>query len=62
MTSKVGAAYDRSSAAVELVGRVLLAFLFIHEDWSKAAHFGAAAAYMDAYGRLRSPSNSGPGF
>ncbi len=38
------------AAATELVGRLLLAFLFLHEAWSKLAAFGAAGAYMEAYG------------
>ncbi|MGZ9083236.1 MAG: DoxX family protein [Rhodoplanes sp.] len=37
-------------AATELAGRLLLAFLFLHEAWSKLSAFGAAGAYMEAYG------------
>ena len=37
-------------AATELVGRLLLAFLFLHEAWNKLSAFGAAGAYMEAYG------------
>jgi hypothetical protein len=33
-------------AATELAGRLLLAFLFLHEAWSKLSAFGAAGAYM----------------
>ncbi len=36
-------------AAVALVGRLLLAALFILEGWSKIRGYGAAGAYMERY-------------
>jgi putative oxidoreductase len=36
--------------AAALVGRLLLAALFLHEAWSKLAGYGGALAYMAAYG------------
>jgi putative oxidoreductase len=36
--------------AAALVGRVLLAALFLHEAWSKFAGYDLAIAYMKAYG------------
>lgn len=38
------------TAAADLAGRLLLAFLFIHEAWAKLSAFAAAQAYMQAYG------------
>jgi putative oxidoreductase len=36
-------------ATAALVGRLLLAALFLLEGWSKLKGYGAAAAYMDRY-------------
>jgi uncharacterized membrane protein YphA (DoxX/SURF4 family) len=41
--------HERLPAAADLVGRLLLSFLFIHEAWSKLTAFSAAGAYMEAY-------------
>src|SRR5262245_24706627 len=37
-------------AAAALVGRLLLAALFLHEAWSKLTAYSAALAYMQAFG------------
>ena len=37
-------------AAAALVGRLLLAAIFLHEAWSKFAAYLAALAYMQAFG------------
>jgi len=37
-------------AAAALVGRLLLAAIFLHEAWSKFAAYAAALAYMQAFG------------
>jgi putative oxidoreductase len=37
-------------AAAALVGRLLLAAIFLHEAWSKFAAYPAALAYMQAFG------------
>jgi putative oxidoreductase len=36
--------------AAALVGRLLLAALFLHEAWSKLTAYSAALAYMQAFG------------
>ena len=36
--------------AAALVGRVLLAAIFLHEAWSKLTSYGAAVAYTQSYG------------
>lgn len=38
------------TAAADLAGRLLLAFLFLHEAWAKLSAFAPAQAYMQAYG------------
>ncbi len=37
-------------AAAALVGRLLLAAIFLHEAWSKLTGYSAALAYMQAFG------------
>ena len=41
---------DRVAAGVALLGRVLLAAIFLHEAWAKLVGYPAALAYMAAYG------------
>ena len=36
--------------AAALVGRLLLAAIFLHEAWSKLTGYSGAVAYMEAYG------------
>ena len=36
--------------AAAVVGRILLAGIFLHEAWSKLAGYSAALAYMHAFG------------
>ncbi len=36
--------------AVTLIGRVLLAGIFLHEAWSKLTSYDAAVRYMEAFG------------
>jgi putative oxidoreductase len=36
--------------AVTLIGRVLLAGIFLHEAWSKVTNYAAAVRYMVAFG------------
>ena len=40
---------DAASATAALVGRLLLAALFLLEGWSKLNGYAAAAAYMAAF-------------
>jgi putative oxidoreductase len=40
---------ETTYAAAALVGRLLLAALFLLEGWSKLRGYGAAAAYMERY-------------
>src|SRR5216684_9128631 len=37
-------------AAAALIGRILLAALFLHEAWSKLTGYAGALAYMQAFG------------
>src|SRR5215510_16399726 len=37
-------------AAAALVGRLLLAAIFLHEAWSKLTGYSGALAYMQAFG------------
>jgi len=41
---------DPLPAAANLVGRALIAGLFLHEAWSKFAAYSAAVAYSEAFG------------
>jgi putative oxidoreductase len=36
--------------AATLIGRVLLAGIFLHEAWSKVTNYAAAVRYMEAFG------------
>jgi putative oxidoreductase len=40
---------ETTYAAAALIGRLLLAALFVLEGWSKLRGYGAAAAYMERY-------------
>ena len=44
------ATMDVVAAGAALLGRVLLAAIFLHEAWAKLAGYPAALAYMAAYG------------
>lgn len=41
---------EHSTAAAALLGRLLLAALFILEGWSKVTAYGPTVAYMQAFG------------
>lgn len=40
---------SRAMAAAALVGRILLAAIFLHEAWSKLTGYAAAVVYMEAF-------------
>jgi putative oxidoreductase len=42
--------FCRAAEAAALAGRCLLAFLFLHEAWSKITAYSAAIAYAKAFG------------
>src|SRR5262245_66202407 len=44
------AGVDPLPAAANLIGRVLIAGLFLHEAWSKLAAYSAAVVYSEAFG------------
>jgi len=44
------AKYSAPASALDLIGRALLALLFLLEGWSKLGVYGAAASYMAAHG------------
>src|SRR5436190_11886052 len=45
-----GKAMQQLEAAGAWLGRLLLAAIFLHEAWAKLTAYGAAVAYMQAFG------------
>ena len=41
---------SKTSDAAALLGRLLIALLFLHEGWIKLTHIGISMAYMSSFG------------